>query len=138
MATNKIGFTAPKIGALECEKGKSQTIYWDSKTPSLGVRITPTGNKAFIFQTWFNNTNLRMTIGDVDIWAIDKAQTEARRLKVLTDKGVDPREEKAAIKAQTIARQLKGTQALIVWNEYIEDRKPHWGDVGILYPFSGK
>jgi len=128
MATNKIGFTAPKISALECEPGKSQTIYWDSKTPSLGVRITPTGNKAFIFQTWFNNTNLRMTIGDVNSWAIDKAQVEARRLKVLTDQGIDPREQRADLKAQTIARQLKGIQGLEVWKDYIADRKSQWGE----------
>jgi integrase len=128
MATNKIGFTAPKISALECEPDKSQTIYWDSKTPSLGVRITPTGNKAFIFQTWFNNTNLRMTIGDVNSWAIDKAQSEARRLKVLTDQGIDPREQKADLKAKTMARQLKCMSGLEVWNEYILDRKDQWGE----------
>ena len=121
MANNKISFTAPKISALECEPGKSQTIYWDSKTPSLGVRITPTGNKAFIFQTWFNNTNLRMTIGDVDSWAIDKAQAEARRLKVLTDQGIDPREQKADLKAKTMASKLKGIQGLEVWKEYVDE-----------------
>jgi len=128
MATNKIGFTAPKINALKCEKGKSQTIYWDSKTPSLGVRVTPTGNKAFIFQTWFNNNNLRITIGGIDAWAIDKAQAEARRLKVLTDQGIDPREQKADLKAKTIARQLKGINGLEVWKDYIEDRKDQWGE----------
>lgn len=128
MATFKISFTAPKIKALECEKGKSQTIYWDTKTPSLGVRITPTGNKAFIFQTWFNGTNLRTTIGDVDIWAIDKAQSEARRLKVLTDQGIDPRIEKAKSHAKSKASRLKGTKGLIVWDEYIKARQHQWGD----------
>lgn len=127
MASLKISFTAPKIKALECEPGKSQTIYWDTKTPSLGVRITPTGNKAFIFQTWFNGTNLRTTIGDVDIWAIDKAQSEARRLKVLTDQGVDPRVEKAKAQAKSKASRLKGTKALIVWDEYIRARQHQWG-----------
>ncbi len=128
MATFKISFTAPKIKALECEKGKSQTIYWDTKTPSLGVRITPTGNKAFIFQTWFNGTNLRTTIGDVDTWAIDKAQSEARRLKVLTDQGIDPRIEKAKSHAKSKASRLKGTKGLIVWDEYIKARQHQWGD----------
>ncbi len=128
MTIRKISFTAPRLQALRCETGKAQTIYWDNRTPNLGVRVTPSGTKSFIFETWFNDKSLRLTIGDINSWAIDKAQSEARRLKVLTDKGVDPREEKAAIKAQTIARQLKGTQALIVWNEYIEDRKPHWGE----------
>jgi integrase len=128
MATKKIGFTAPKISVLRCELGKSQSIYWDSKTPGLGVRITPSGNKAFIFQTWFNDTNLRITIGDVGSWSIDKAQAEARRLKVLTDQGIDPREQKAELKAKAMARQLKGIFGLEVWKEYIADRKAQWSE----------
>lgn len=128
MATKKIGFTVAKINGLTCESDKSQSIYWDSKTPSLGVRVTPSGNKAFIFQTWFNGTNLRVTIGDVGSWAIDKAQAEARRLKVLTDQGIDPREQKAQIKAETMARQLKGISGLEVWKEYIADRQSQWSE----------
>jgi integrase len=128
MSTKKIGFTAARISALQCVAGKSQSIYWDSKTPGLGLRITPSGNKAFIFQTWFNDTNLRLTIGDVDTWSIDKAQMEARRLKVLTDRGIDPREQKAEMKAKAMARQLKGISGLEVWQEYISDRKRQWSE----------
>jgi integrase len=128
MSANKISLTTSKIKALTCEEGKSQSIYWDSKTPSLGVRITPTGNKAFIFQTWFNNTNLRVTIGDVNTWAIDKAQTEARRLKVLTDQGIDPREQRAEQKAEHTARNAKSELGLVVWKEYIKARKANWGE----------
>jgi integrase len=128
MASSKIGFTAPKISTLECEKGKSQTIYWDSRTPNFGLRVTPSGNKAFIFETSFNDKTLRITIGDVKTWAIDKAQSEARRLKVLTDQGIDPREQKADLKAKTIASKLKGIQGLEVWKDYIADRKEQWGE----------
>ena len=128
MATNKIGFTAPKISTLGCEQGKSQTIYWDSRTPNFGLRVTPSGNKAFIFETSFNDKTLRITIGDVKTWAIDKAQSEARRLKVLTDQGIDPREQKADLKAKTMARKLKGIQGLEVWKDYIADRKDQWGE----------
>lgn len=128
MATKHIGFTANKIKDLQCEGGKSQTIYWDSKTPSLGLRVTPTGNRAFIFQTWFNQTNLRLTIGDLDTWSLGAAQAEARRLKVLTDQGIDPRVEKAKAEAINKAGRLKGTKALIVWQEYIKARQHQWGD----------
>ena len=116
MATNKLGFTAPKINTLKCETGKSQTIYWDSKTPSLGIRVTPTGNRAYIFQTWFNGTNLRLTIGDTETWILGAAQVEARRLKVLTDQGIDPREERAKTDAKNRARRLKGVSGLVVWD----------------------
>ena len=114
MATKHIGFTAPKLKALKCEKGKSQTIYWDSKTPSLGFRVTPSGSKAFIFETWFAGKCLRVTIGDIDTWSLGNAQAEARRLKVLTDQGTDPRIEKAKSEAKSKASRLKGTKGLIV------------------------
>lgn len=128
MATKHIGFTANKIKDLQCEQGKSQTIYWDSKTPSLGLRVTPTGNRAYIFQTWFNGTNLRLTIGDIETWTLGAAQVEARRLKVLTDTGVDPREERAKAEAKNKASRLKGISGLLVWQEYIKVRQHQWGE----------
>jgi len=128
MATKHTSFTANKIRDLACEAGKSQTIHWDSKTPSLGLRVTPTGNRAYIFQTWFNGTNLRLTIGDIETWTLGAAQAEARRLKVLTDQGVDPREERAKAEVKNRASRLKGISGLAVWNEYMKARQHQWGD----------
>jgi integrase len=126
--TSKVGFTAPKISSFICPTGKTQAFLWDAKTPALGVRATASSAKSFIFETWFNGKSLRMTIGDVSTWSIPKAQQEARRLKVLTDQGIDPREERAQINAQAIARQVKGVSALLVWDEYLKDRKSKWGE----------
>lgn len=128
MSSKHIGFTAAKIKDLHCESGKSQTIYWDSKTPSLGLRVTPTGNRAYIFQTWFSGTNLRFTIGDIYTWSLGAAQAEARRLKVLTDQGIDPRVERANAEAENKASRLKGTSGLVAWDEYIKARQHQWGD----------
>jgi hypothetical protein len=124
----KVGFTAPKVASFECPTGKSQAFLWDAKTPALGLRATSSKAKSYIFETWFNGKSLRMTIGDVSTWSIPMAQQEARRLKVLTDQGIDPREERAKINAQTIARQVKGVSALVVWDEYLKDRKAKWGE----------
>lgn len=128
MTSKKMGFTATKIKDLKCESDKSQTIYWDSKTPGLGLRVTPSGNRAYILQTWFNGTSLRFTIGDIDTWSLGAAQAEARRLKVLTDQGIDPRVERANAEAENKASRLKGTSGLIVWDEYIRAREHQWGD----------
>ena len=107
MAIEKVSFTTNKINSLGCEPGKSQTIYWDSRTPNFGLRVTPSGSKSFIFETTFNDKTLRITIGDVKTWAIDKAQSEARRLKVLTYQGIDPREQKADLKAKEELKKYK-------------------------------
>jgi len=128
MVSNQISFTAPKIGNLKCESGKDQSFYWDSKTPSLGIRVTANGAKSYIFQTWFTNKAMRITIGNIETWSIPKAQAEARRLKVLTDQGVDPRVERAKIDATLVASQAKCIQGLLVWDEYIKERTPKWGE----------
>ena len=85
-------FTAARIAGFQCAPGKKQTIFWDGKTPGLGLRATAAGSKAFIFETSLNSKTIRMTIGDPRNWAIGDAQAEASRLKVMTDQGIDPRQ----------------------------------------------
>lgn len=128
MAIKKIGFTSGRVSTLICEVGKAQTMYRDTKTPCLGLRITKNGVKSFIFETWFNGKSLRCTIGDASTWSIAQAQAEARRLKVLTDQGIDPRETKEREKILHRARNTKSIAGLVVWQEYINDRKVNWGD----------
>jgi len=40
-------FTATRIADMQCKPGRNQSIYWDGKTPGLGLRVT-TGAKSYI------------------------------------------------------------------------------------------
>ena len=128
-------FTAARVAGFKCAPGKKQTIFWDGKTPGLGLRVTAAGSKAFIFETSLNNKTIRMTIGDPRNWAIGDAQAEASRLKVMTDQGIDPRQVKAeataAKEAQAAALVMQDAREVITvgmaWNEYIAAMKPAWG-----------
>lgn len=125
---NAISFTQGRINNLTCLEDKSQEIYWDSKTPGLGIRVTPNQVKAFVFQTRLHGNTIRTTLGHLNSWTLSQAQAEARRLKVLTDQGIDPRDEKTDQKAKAITKRLKGIQALVIWKEYIQERSPQWGE----------
>lgn len=129
MGNNHISFTAPKVDRLTSESGKAQTFYWDTKTPTLGVRVTAKGSKSYIFEAWAwsSNESIRTTIGSVDTWTLFEAQSEARRLKVLVDQGVDPRDLAREMKAQSVAAATAKVNAIDVWEEFIEDRKRNWG-----------
>ncbi|MDO9011207.1 MAG: integrase family protein [Gallionella sp.] len=128
-------FTAKLVAGFKCAPGKKQSIFWDGKTPGLGLRVTAAGSKAFIFETSLNNKTIRMTIGDPRNWVIGDAQAEASRLKVMTDQGIDPRQVKAeaiaakeATAAAHTAQQTRETVTLgMAWNEYLKARKPFWG-----------
>lgn len=142
----KKNFTAEVVASYQCKAGKSQTIYWDAKTTGLGLRVTSTGAKSYIFETSLNNKTIRMTIGDVRTYSIKGAQVEAINLKAMTDKGIDPRQVKAdqiasdeakaqAKKVAESAKLLQDKRASItlnmVWPLYIEARRKKWSEWSI-------
>ena len=128
-------FTADRIAGFKCKPGKQQSIYWDGKTPGLGLRITAAGSKSYIFETALHGKTIRMTIGDPRNWAIGKAQKEAARLKVMTDQGTDPRQvitdAIAAKEVKAAAQVLQETRETVTigtaWGEYIKTTKSAWG-----------
>ena len=85
-------FTASRIAGFTCKANSKQTIYWDGRVPGLGLRVTSNGAKSYIFQAELHGKTIRITIGNTQAWPLGKAQTEAARLKVLIDQGIDPRQ----------------------------------------------
>jgi integrase len=127
-------FTSDRVAGFSCKSGKQQSIFWDGKTPGLGLRVTAAGAKSYIFETNLHGKTIRLTIGDVRTWAIGKAQAEATRLKALTDQGTDPRQQKAAKLADAVAaannaevKAMRDSVTLgMVWPEYVAERSPLW------------
>jgi integrase len=123
----RANFTAGLVASKQCNPGKGQTIYWDGKTPGLGLRVTAAGAKSYIFETRLHGRTLRMTIGDVRTWTIAKAQSEATDLKSLTDKGIDPRQKRKEQADAVEARRAEQRSQLVTvgeaWEAYIADRK---------------
>ena len=135
--------TAGNIERLTCPAGKSQAFLRDAQGNGLRVRVTPTGKKTFVFEQSLNNQTIRLAIGEVTAWSIDYARTEAKRLSLMLDAGIDPRElareqaeskvrenaeaEERAIAAGKAARRQQVT-ARDAWSAYVTERTPHWGE----------
>lgn len=130
-------FTSARVEAFKCVEGRNQSIYWDGKTPGLGVRVTAKGAKSYVFETTLNGKTVRITIGDVRTWTIAQAQAKATSYKTQTDSGVDPRkvraeqiaheeaEQLAKVYAEQVAAAAKARNSITlsdVWPEYISDR----------------
>jgi integrase len=138
--------TAGLIERLTCPADKAQIFLRDTKAPGLRVRATPAssknpnGVKAFVFEAKLNRQNIRRTIGDVRSWTIEAARIETNRLRVSLDSGTDPREverdrrvaaveKKAAATAKAETDKVAAITVREVWDFYIEERRPHWGDL---------
>jgi integrase len=120
----KLNFTGERVASFQCEPGKQQSIFWDAKTPGLGLRVTAAGARAYIFESRLFGKTIRITIGDARAWELGKARTEAGRLKTLIDDGKDPREIKAAEQAAHEARKVEARRRTATvgeaWRDYLD------------------
>jgi len=134
----KIVFTAGRVKGFKCPPDKVQAFLWDVTAPGLGLRATPAGTPAYIFQGRFQDKTIRLTIGSPDAWSIPQAQEKARELQRLIDGGHDPRdlkrdaltaaaEKQAADAAKAEAEKVAALTVGEVWTAYLAERKPHWG-----------
>lgn len=128
----KENFTAERIRTYQCEQGKQQTIHWDAKIPGLGLRVTKSGTRTYIFESRLFGKTLRISIGDPRSWELGKARAEAGRLKTLIDQGLDPRalkaEARAAHEAKVTEEAARAVTVGEAWTVYLEERRPFWGD----------
>ncbi len=127
----KSNFTAGRIDKFSCKTGKHQSIFWDAKTPGLGLRVTKNGAKSFVFESRLHGKTLRLTIGDQRTWDIGTAQEEATRLKRLVDQSIDPREEQAEKLAKTEAARIGNERRKMLvddaWTAYLAHHEKRWG-----------
>ena len=137
----KVQFTAGRVRNFTCPPGKGQAFLWDAATPGLGLRVTPNGKPAYVFQKQHAGKTVRQTIGSPGAWTIEQARTKARELQRQIDEGLNPaevkRETAAAREAERQAneaeaeaqRQQKSREAVTVdeaWAVYLAERRPHW------------
>jgi integrase len=127
----KVKFTAQRVAQFECPADKAQAFLWDSTQPGLGLRVTPNGKPAYVFQAPYQGRDVRVTIGSPDAWSIAKAQEKARELQREIDAGRDPRDlKREAIAArqareqQDAAAEARGVTVGEVWPKYLQEGKP--------------
>lgn len=136
----KVVFTAGRLNGFKCPADKPQAFLWDMTAPGLGLRLTPDGKPSYIFQGRYQEKTIRLTIGGVEAWSIPQAQEKARELQRMIDNGTDPRDLKrdalaanqakqAAYIAKIKADKLTALTVGEVWARYIEERRPHWGEL---------
>ena len=126
--TNRVRLTAGRVDAFTCPPDKPQAFLWDTDTPTLALRATPTGRKTYIFESRLNGATIRINIGTVADWPIKKASTEAQKLKMLVDGGTDPREVERDRQAAAIEKKAAAAAQAVtvgdVWPRYLIEGKP--------------
>lgn len=129
---SRVRLTAGRVADFTCPHGKSQAFLWDTDTPALALRVTPTGRKTYVFESRLHGSTIRVNIGTAAEWSLEAARSKAQGLKMMVDGGTDPREverqQQAAQAAQKAAAAVKAVTVEKAWTAYLADRRQHWGE----------
>jgi integrase len=130
---NRVNLTAGRADAFTCPADKPQAFLWDTDTPSLALRVTPTGRKTYVFEARLNGSTIRINIGTLADWPIKLARSKAQGLKMLVDGGTDPREVERDRQAAAVEKKAAAAAHAVTvgeaWERYIAERRPFWGEL---------
>ena len=102
----------------------SRDVRWDDLLPGFGVRIYPSGKKAFVLSYRVAGRKRMFTIGRYGVYTLIEAQDEARNYLRNVTKNNDPLDERQ--------RKAKGETVKDLCDEYMErhakPRKKSWAD----------
>ncbi len=128
----KDNLTKPRINAFKCPPERAQAFLWDLEVNGLGVRATPRGQTAFVFQRQHLGKTVRITIGGTDAWTIPEARMKAREIQRQMDQGENPvaakQEKIAATHVENERRKTQGITVGELWPIYLEEGRPKGKD----------
>ncbi|MAF28335.1 MAG: integrase [Croceicoccus sp.] len=115
------------------EAGPSERFIWDNEVTGFGLRITPRGKKAFIYQYRMRGEKIarRYTIGKYGSWTAEKARERSKALAMMVDTGTHPKD---ADRARVDERARADIEAKVTAFDAVADR---WLD-GYRHTKNGK
>jgi len=107
MANQKL--TDSYIKSLEPDEKRNKQ-YRDTEVTGLAALITKRGAKSFVLNYTIGGRERRMTIGSFPTWSTTAARAEAKELRRVIDRGMDPLAKREEIASAPTVNDL--------WNEY--------------------
>jgi len=87
---------------------EKETFYWDDEVKGFGLKVTPAGNKVFVFQyRTRQGRSRRFTIGRYsDTLTADRARKIAKDKRHSVEDGADPQSDKQAMRKSVTMSEL--------------------------------
>lgn len=133
--------TEAAVKAAKPEPDKRQTIIFDAHNDApkgFGLRIMPTGRKAFVLRFKQGGKDRLVTIGQYPTWSLTAAREEARERRRSLDRGIDPDEAKREQREAEAAAARREAQAresslMHLMRDYCEHLRAQGKNTGGVY-----
>jgi integrase len=116
--------TSASIRTIEPIPPKTDRIEFDDAVPGFGVRARAGGSKVYVVQYAIGEKTRRMSLGKVELQAVDKARDKAKDILAAVRMGQDPAGEKQQ------ARETAKDTFKDVAQRFLAFQKAHGGKEG--------
>jgi len=89
--------------------GTNSDVRWDGAVPGFGVRVYPSGRKAYLFAYRIGGRKRWMTLGDVGVLPLEKARGAASDARNAVRGGIDPQEQRRGLAERKTVGELVDT-----------------------------
>ena len=125
-------FTKANVGKLTLPPGKTDFVHFDNALPGFGLRIRASGKRTWFIHKRTQDGVLKRTIGDISLFDLDEARTEARKilnkaekLSLLDEEERQQREEQRRLQEEEHAKETitLASVANLYIAEYVEKKQ---------------
>ncbi|RRQ20417.1 site-specific integrase [Guyparkeria sp. SCN-R1] len=134
-SVQRFRFTPSRLRSVSCPDDRDEVFVRDTDTSDLCFRVRERNGarvERFMFLCRMKGKLVRITIGDPERWLLSEARAEARRLRALVDRGIDPRldkqEQQEANERKWAQMERERVTLADVWSEYVDARRGDWSD----------
>ncbi len=102
----RINFTVAALTQAAPPPGNTRIIIYDAKIPGLAMRVTDKGVKSFTLYRKYQGQPVKMKLGGFPAISIEQARTLAAAANGKMAQGIDPRDERRAVRTSITLQQL--------------------------------
>jgi integrase len=121
--TTHFPFAKKRLEAIT-PPASGRTVYHDTATPGLTLRVTANGQKSFCFYRKFRGSPVRKKLGDFPETTVENARKACQAESGKAAQGIDPRADRRS--------QREEPKLSALWEQYLElhakPRKRTWQD----------
>jgi integrase len=117
------------LTALSVSRLKNPGLHFVGMVPGLAVAVTASGSKRWILRFYMNGKRRDMGLGSFPEVSLADAREIAFQKRTLVRQGIDPIEQRRAVRAQVKAEEESNLSFKLCASKYIESHRKGWKNV---------
>lgn len=121
-----MGKRAKELGVLAIKQITERGIHFVGGVPGLAVTVHKGGSRSWVLRYQVAGRRRDLGLGAIDLFTLAQAREAAREARAKIPRGVDPINDRRALRSQLIASQIHALSFSETATKYVESHEASW------------